>query len=58
MKAKKVLKSVSYKGKSINLIEDGFGQQFVIIDNGEKLFSSFADAKRYINGKPVVIEII
>lgn len=57
--AKKVLKSVSYKGKKLSLIEDSFGQEFVVIDmNEEKLFYSFSDAKRHINDKPIIFEIL
>ena len=49
MTTKKIIKEVSYKGHTITMFEDGFHQEFVIIDNDEsKLYDSIADAKRVI----------
>ena len=52
MKAKNIIREVSYKGHIITVFEDGFHQEFVIIDNDEsKLYDSIADAKRVIRGE-------
>ena len=41
MKAKNIIREVSYKGHIITVFEDGFHQEFVIIDNDEsKLYDS------------------
>lgn len=49
---KNTIKYVSYKGHTITMCEDGFGQELVVIDgNEDKIFFSIADAKRVINGK-------
>lgn len=40
------------------IVEDGFHQEFVIIDNDEsKLYDSIADAKRVIRGEQPYYEI-
>ena len=42
----------------ITVFEDGFHQEFVIIDNDEsKLYDSIADAKRVIRGEQPYYEI-
>ena len=52
MATKNIIKEVSYKGHAITMFEDGFHQEFVIIDNDEsKLYDSIADAKRVIRGE-------
>lgn len=46
MKIMNVIKEVSYKGHTITMFEDGFHQEFAIIDGDEsKLYDSIADAK-------------
>ena len=58
MKAKNIIREVSYKGHIITVFEDGFHQEFVIIDNDEsKLYDSIADAKRVIRGEQPYYEI-
>ena len=55
---KVIVKEVSYKGHLITKFEDGFHQEFVIIDNDEsKLYDSIADAKRVIRGEQPICEI-
>nr|WP_302584807.1 hypothetical protein [Paraprevotella clara]DAV71946.1 MAG TPA: hypothetical protein [Caudoviricetes sp.] len=55
---KVIVKEVSYKGHLITKFEDGFHQEFVIIDNDEsKLYDSIADAKRVIRGEHPICEI-
>ena len=45
------IKKMSYKGHIISHIEDGFQQEFAIIDdNKNELYASVSDAKRVING--------
>lgn len=52
MATKNIIREVSYKGHTITMFEDGFHQEFVIIDNDEsKLYDSIADAKRVIRGE-------
>jgi len=51
MKIMDVIKEVSYKGHTITMFEDGFHQEFAIIDGDEsKLYDSIADAKRVARG--------
>lgn len=58
MATKNIIKEVSYKGHAITMFEDGFHQEFVIIDNdGSKLYDSIADAKRVIRGEQPYYEI-
>lgn len=53
-----VIKEVSYKGHTITMFEDGFHQEFAIIDGDEsKLYDSIADAKRVIRGEQPHYEI-
>lgn len=55
---KNIIREVSYKGHIITVFEDGFHQEFVIIDNDEsKLYDSIADAKRVIRGEQPYYEI-
>nr|DAN48199.1 MAG TPA: hypothetical protein [Caudoviricetes sp.] len=44
------IKKMSYKGHIISHIEDGFQQEFAIIDDKKELYASVSDAKRVING--------
>ena len=58
MTTKNIIREVSYKGHIITVFEDGFHQEFVIIDNDEsKLYDSIADAKRVIRGEQPYYEI-
>nr|DAV63622.1 MAG TPA: hypothetical protein [Caudoviricetes sp.] len=58
MAIKNILREVSYKGHTITMFEDGFHQEFAIIDNDEsKLYDSIADAKRVIRGEQPYYEI-
>ena len=58
MTTKNIIKEVSYKGHTITMFEDGFHQEFAIIDNDEsKLYDSIADAKRVIRGEQPYYEI-
>lgn len=58
MKTMNIIKEVSYKGHTITMFEDGFHQEFVIIDNDEsKLYASIADAKRVIRDEQPKYEI-
>lgn len=58
MAIKNIVKEVNYKGHKITMFEDGFQQEFVIIDNDEtKLYDSIADAKRVIRGEQPYCEI-
>ena len=58
MTTKKIIKEVSYKGHTITMFEDGFHQEFAIIDNDEsKLYDSIADAKRVVRGEQPHYEI-
>ena len=46
MTTKNIIREVSYKGHIITVFEDGFHQEFVIIDNDEsKLYDSIADVR-------------
>lgn len=61
MKSQKftTIKEVSYKGRVISLLEDGFHQEFAIIDgNEEKMYASISDAKRVISGLPPKYELV
>lgn len=63
----KTLKSIAYKGHSVRMVEDEFGNQFTVIDNPNAFvenapslmevvdfpYASMEDAKRAINGKPM-----
>lgn len=58
MATKNILREVSYKEHTITMFEDGFHQEFAIIDNDEsKLYISIADAKRVIRGEQPYYEI-
>lgn len=58
MKIMNVIKEVSYKGRTITMFEDGFHQEFAIIDGDEsKLYDSIADAKRVVRGEQSHYEI-
>lgn len=58
METNKILKEVSYKGHTITVFEDGFHQEFAIIDGDQsKLYDSIADAKRVIRGEQPYYEI-
>lgn len=58
MKIMNVIKEVSYKGHTITMFEDGFHQEFAIIDGDEsKLYDSIADAKRVVRGEQLHYEI-
>lgn len=51
-------KEVKYKGHTITVFKDNFGQEFTIIDNDKsKLYASIADAKRVIRGEQPYYEI-
>lgn len=53
------IKKVSYKGHIISHIEDGFQQDFAIIDeNKEAIYASASDAKRVINGLQPKYEVM
>jgi hypothetical protein len=52
------ISSSKHEGHIITVFEDGFHQEFVIIDNDEsKLYDSIADAKRVIRGEQPYYEI-
>lgn len=51
MGKKTILSEIFYKGNKLTKFEDEFGQEFVVIGNSTDLYSSFADAKRVLNGK-------
>lgn len=54
----KVIKEVVYKGHVIAKVEDGFQQEFAIIDGDEsKLYDSISDAKRVIRGEQPLYEV-
>ena len=54
-----IINKVSYKGHIISHIEDGFQQDFAIIDDNKKeLYASVSDAKRVINGLQPKYEVI
>lgn len=58
MKIMNVIKEVSYKGHTITMFEDGFHQEFAIIDGDEsKLYDSIVDAKRVVRGEQPHYEI-
>ncbi len=58
MAIKNIVKEVNYKGHKITMFEDGFQQEFAIIDNDEsKLYDSITDAKRVIRGEQPYYEI-
>lgn len=58
MKIMNVIKEVSYKGHTITMFEDGFHQEFAIIDGDEsKPYDSIADAKRVVRGEQPHYEI-
>ena len=58
MKIMNVIKEVRYKGHTITMFEDGFHQEFAIIDGDEsKLYDSIADAKRVVRGEQPRYEI-
>lgn len=53
------IKKMSYKGHIISHIEDGFQQEFAIIDeNKEAMYASVSDAKRVINGLQPKYEVM
>ena len=59
MKVKTILKEVIYKDNKLTKFEDEFGQEFVIINNFiKRLYTSFADAKRVLNGEQPKMQII
>lgn len=48
-----IVKSVKYKGQTINVVETFIEQRFAIIgEDANNLYASVADAKRVINGQP------
>lgn len=51
MKYNKVVKDISYKGHSIKMVVDGFGQEFFLIDDNAKLYFNLTDAKRVVRGE-------
>lgn len=53
------IKKMTYKGHTITHIEDGFQQDFAIIDyNKKELYASVSDAKRVINGLQPKYEVM
>lgn len=55
---KNIIKEVKYKGHTITVFEDGFHQEFAIIDNDTtKLYDSMADAKRVARGEQPYYEV-
>lgn len=59
MKKSEIVQEISYKNHILTKLVDGFGQEFVIIDNDfEKEFVSIADAKRVVNGLKPIYEFI
>lgn len=53
------INEVSYKGHIISHVEDGFNQDFAIIDeNKEAMYASVSDAKRVINGLQPKYEVM
>lgn len=58
MEKKTILSEVIYKGNKLTKFEDEFGQEFVVVGNTERLYTSFADAKRVLNGKQPKVQII
>lgn len=58
MEKKTILSEVIYKGNKLTKFEDEFGQEFVVVGNTERLYASFADAKRVLNGKQPKVQII
>lgn len=59
MEVKTILGEIIYKGNKLTKFKDEFGQEFVIIGNFTKrLYASFADAKRVLNGEQLKIQII
>lgn len=57
MEKKTILSEIFYKGNKLTKFEDEFGQEFVVIGNSTDLYSSFADAKRVLNGKQPKVQI-
>lgn len=54
-----IIKQMSYKGHIISHVEDGFQQDFAIIDDNKKeLYASVSDAKRVINGLQPKYEVM
>lgn len=51
LKYNEVAKEISYKGHSIKMVVDGFGQEFFLIDDNAKLYFSLSDAKRIVRGE-------
>lgn len=48
-----------YKGYALSKVVDDFGQEFVIIDGEQsRLYASFNDARRAINGLSIWYEIL
>ena len=59
MKVKTILSEIIYKGNKLTKFEDEFGQEFVVIGNfTSRLYASFADAKRVLNGEQPKIQTI
>ena len=53
------INEVSYRGHIISHVEDGFQQDFAIIDDNKKeLYASVSDAKRVINGLQPKYEVM
>lgn len=52
------IKKMSYKGHIISHVEDGFQQEFAIIDDKKELYASVSDAKRVINGLQPKYEVM
>lgn len=52
------IKEISYKGHIISHVEDGFNQDFAIIDDKKELYASVSDAKRVINGLQPKYEVM
>lgn len=53
------IKEQVYKNRTITKVEDAIGQELVFIDNDfSKPFASIADAKRIINGKQPIYQVI
>lgn len=53
------IKKMSYKGHIISCIEDGFQQEFAIIDDKkDTIYASASDAKRVIKGLQPKYEVI